>query len=169
MRGRGLGIAQNGTWCEVIAAPNDAVQALPAGIALPLGAAFFSPCTSAWVALREVGQLRGGERLLVTGASGAVGSITVQLALELGAQVQAVVREREQAARLPAGVTPVFEDRLADAQPSDLLIDTVGGAVLAAALARGRRPRGAGRLHRRPGRSALDLPSSCSVMSRCCP
>jgi NADPH:quinone reductase len=136
LRGRGLGIVQSGTWCEVIDAPDDAVQALPDGIALPLGAAFFSPCTSAWVALHEVGRLQSGEQLLVTGASGAVGSITVQLALELGARVQALVRDGEQAARLPSGVTPVFEDRRSDAQPADLLIDTVGGAVLAATLVR---------------------------------
>ena len=51
---------------------------------MPLGAAFFSPCTAAWVALFGVGALQAGERVLVSGASGAVGSIAVQLARAAG-------------------------------------------------------------------------------------
>lgn len=137
LRGRGLGIAGNGTWCELIAAPDGAVERLPDEVPFTLGSAFFSPCTSAWVALHDVGRLQPGERLLVTGAHGAVGSVTVQLALALGAQVHAVVRDEEQAARLPAGASAVFADRQAEAADSaDLLVDTVGGPVLAAALPR---------------------------------
>ena len=58
---------------------------------MPLGAAFFSPCTAAWVALFGVGALQAGERVLVSGASGAVGSIAVQLARAAGARVAAAV------------------------------------------------------------------------------
>lgn len=139
MRGCGLGIASNGTWCELIDAPDEAIALLPQAIPMTLGSAFFSPCTSAWVALHEVARLQPGERLMVTGASGAVGSITVQLSLAMGARVHAVVRDAAQAERLPAGVVPVIEDRLADAQATpavDVLIDTVGGPLLATALAR---------------------------------
>ncbi len=136
LRGAGLGIRRDGTWCEFINAPDEAVDKLPDAVTMPLGSAFFSPCTSAWVALHDVARLQPGERLLVTGASGAVGGITVQLALALGARVHAVVNDAAQAQRLPAGVTPVFEDRLVDAEACEALIDTVGGAVLAAALPR---------------------------------
>lgn len=136
LRGAGLGIRQDGTWCEFIDAPDEALDKLPEAVPMPLGSAFFSPCTSAWVALHDVARLQPGERLLVTGASGAVGGITVQLALALGVGVHAVVNDAAQAQRLPAGATPVFEDRLTDAAACDALIDTVGGAVLAAALPR---------------------------------
>ena len=136
LRGAGLGIRQDGTWCEFIDAPDEAVEKLPDAVTMPLGSAFFSPCTSAWVALHDVARLQPGERLLVTGASGAVGGITVQLALALGARVHAVVRDAAQSEQLPAGVTPVLEDQLADAEACEALIDTVGGAVLAAALPR---------------------------------
>ena len=136
LRGAGLGIRQDGTWCEVIAAPDEAVDKLPDAVPMQLGSAFFSPCTSAWVALHDVARLLPGERLLVTGASGAVGGITVQLALALGAPVHAVVNDAAQAERLPVGVTPVLEARLAEADACDVLIDTVGGSVLSAALPR---------------------------------
>lgn len=115
VRGSGLGTIENGTWCELIDAPDEALGLLPDGIDMALGSAFFSPCTSAWVALHEVAKLQPGERVLVTGATGAVGSVLVQLAREAGAAVLTQIDEAAQ-------------------QPADLLVDTVGGPVLEAAL-----------------------------------
>ena len=115
VRGSGLGTTEDGTWCELIDAPDEALGLLPDGLDRALGAAFFSPCTSAWVALHEIAKLQAGERVLVTGATGAVGSMTVQLAREAGAIVLARLEEAQQ-------------------QPVDLLVDTVGGPVLEAAL-----------------------------------
>jgi NADPH2:quinone reductase len=132
LRGAGLGILRDGTWRELIAAPDAALGELPQAVSFALGSAFFSPCTSAWVALHEVGQLRAGERVVVSGASGAVGSLALQLAREAGATVRAVVFDDAQAARLPAGVEAVPAQAL---QPqADLLLDTVGGAALPQAL-----------------------------------
>ena len=51
LRGAGLGTAEDGTWRETISAPDAALGLLPEAISMPLGAAFFSPCTAAWVAL----------------------------------------------------------------------------------------------------------------------
>jgi len=132
LRGAGLGIARDGTWCELIDAPDEALGPLPDAVPATLGAAFFSPCTSAWVALREVAQLRAGERVIVSGATGAVGSLAVQLARELGAPAAALVSDAAQAARLPAGVPALSIEQLTP--QADVLIDTVGGATLAAAL-----------------------------------
>ena len=119
LRGAGLGTTEDGTWCETISAPDAALGALPDAIAMPLGAAFFSPCTAAWVALFSVGALRPGERVIISGASGAVGGVAVQIAQAAGAQVTA------------AG--DVDEDASA---AFDLLIDAVGGPPLAGLLAR---------------------------------
>ncbi|WP_445288747.1 quinone oxidoreductase family protein [Variovorax atrisoli] len=118
LRGSGLGTLFDGTWCELIDAPDEALGLLPDDVPMTLGAAFFSPTTSAWVALHEVAKLQAGERVLVTGASGAVGSLVMQLARDAGCVAIAVA---------------------ADAQPpeagsADLLVDTVGGDVLARTL-----------------------------------
>ena len=134
VRGHGLGLLRDGTWCERIAAPDAAIGPLPDAVPMTLGAAFFSPCTSAWVALFDVGQLMRGERVLVTGASGAVGSIAVQLAREAGAEVRCLVADAQGAAQLPAGVQALIagEAPAGSEHPADLLIDTIGGAGLPA-------------------------------------
>lgn len=136
LRGGGLGTLTDGTWCELIDAPDEALGLLPDYVPMPLGSAFFSPCTSAWIALHDVARLQPGEHLLVTGATGAVGALMVQLALELGAKVTAVVSSA--AAPLPAGVACIVVDGAApagfDALAVDALIDTIGGPLLAAAL-----------------------------------
>lgn len=121
LRGAGLGTVEDGTWRETISAPDAALGLLPDAIPMPLGAAFFSPCTAAWVALFGVGALQPGERVLVSGASGAVGGVAVQLARAAGASV-GVDGEGDEA----DGAAPAF----------DLLIDCVGGPTLSGLLAR---------------------------------
>ncbi len=118
LRGSGLGTLFDGTWCELVDAPDEALGLLPDGVPMALGAAFFSPCTSAWVALHDVAKLQAGEHVLVTGASGAVGSLVMQLAGRMGCTVTAVG---------PNAETPPLAS-------ADLLIDTVGGDVLAKVL-----------------------------------
>ncbi|PLC06623.1 alcohol dehydrogenase [Variovorax sp. RO1] len=118
LRGSGLGTLFDGTWCELINAPDDALGVLPDAVPMALGAAFFSPTTSAWVALHDVARLKSGEQVLVTGASGAVGSLVMQLARAAGCIATPVD---------PKAGAP-------DVSSADLLIDTVGGDVLATAL-----------------------------------
>lgn len=118
LRGSGLGTLFDGTWCELIDAPDEALGLLPDAVPMTLGAAFFSPTTSAWVALHEVAKLRAGEQVLVTGASGAVGSLVMQLARDAGCAATAVV---------PGEPSPAVAS-------ADLLIDTVGAEVLAGTL-----------------------------------
>jgi NADPH2:quinone reductase len=157
LRGAGLGIARDGTWRELVEAPDHALGALPSGVSFALGSAFFSPCTSAWVALHEVGRVHPGERVLVTGATGAVGSITLQLARAAGAQPVAVVFDDAQAGRLPPGTERIPASELRADAP--LLIDTVGGAALPLAL-RGVAPGGRAVLVGYAGgtQAQLDLP-----------
>ena len=133
LRGAGLGTVEDGTWRETISAPDAAIGLLPEAIAMPLGAAFFSPCTAAWVALFGVGALQAGERVLVSGASGAVGSIAVQLA-RAGARVAAWSRMQRRPAA--AGWRRRCRRLERSRRRADLLIDAVGGPPLAALLAR---------------------------------
>jgi NADPH2:quinone reductase len=87
LRGAGLGTTADGTWRELIDAPDEALGLLPDKVDMARGSAFFSPCTSAWIALHEIAKLQAGERVRVTGATGAVGSMAVQLARDAGAEV----------------------------------------------------------------------------------
>jgi NADPH2:quinone reductase len=133
LRGAGLGIRRDGTWRELIVAPDAALGVLPDAVGMPLGSAFFSPCTSAWVALHEVGRVQPDERVLITGATGAVGSVAAQLAREAGARVLAAVADASQVARLPESVEPVrLEERASPC--AEVLVDTIGGESLPAAL-----------------------------------
>jgi len=138
IRGGGLGTVVDGTWAELLSAPDAAVGPLPEGVSFAVGAAFFSPCTSAWVSLHDVASLRSGERVLVTGANGAVGALTVQLAMLAGARVWATVTDASRVGELPDGAVPVVVDRTNPSTPADLaveiLIDTVGGDLLGAVL-----------------------------------
>ena len=136
IRGGGLGTATNGTWAELVLAPDASLGRLPDDVSFELGSAFFSPCTSAWVALHTIGELAAGQRVVITGATGAVGAIAVQLALEAGADVVATVSrpERLDAVHSDAnGVVVNGTDEL-EALDADLLVDTVGGPVLATVL-----------------------------------
>jgi NADPH2:quinone reductase len=137
LRGGGLGTRRDGSWREYIDTPDEAMGELPADIPYTLGASFFSPCTAAWCALHDLGRWQPGERILVTGASGAVGSIALQLARECGAQAFAV--RSPGSAPPPSGAQSVLLEEL---RPDwDLLIDGVGGEILPQAL-RGIKPGG---------------------------
>jgi NADPH:quinone reductase-like Zn-dependent oxidoreductase len=82
----------------------------------------------------HAGGLMPDHRVLITGASGGVGRFAVQLAAHDGADVTAVVREAEQGDDLER----LGAARIAVGMPSegefDLILESVGGASLAAAL-----------------------------------
>lgn len=132
VRGGGLGTARDGTWAERAVAPDEVIGALPDGVDFGTGSVFFSPCTSAWIALHSIGQVSAGQTVLVTGATGAVGSIAVQLAAEAGACVVGSVSHPDRLGDLPDGVEGIVTapDIRDVCPPVDLVIDTVGGAVL---------------------------------------
>jgi putative PIG3 family NAD(P)H quinone oxidoreductase len=77
--------------------------AIPAGQLMPLpdnlsfieGAAIPEAGLTAWTNLVVEGGLAAGETVLITGATGGMGSFAVQLARELGARVLAAGRSRE--------------------------------------------------------------------------
>lgn len=92
VRGNGVGITRNGTWGEIVNVPDEALVPWPAGLDAGLAASYFVPATTAYVAIHDICAVSGVNRVLVTGASGAVGSLAVQLALAAGASVVALTR-----------------------------------------------------------------------------
>lgn len=103
------------------------------------------PGMTAWTGLNRIAELKAGETLFVSAASGAVGSVACQLGLLMGAKVVASVGSDEKAASLKAmGVEQVINYktttdlsaalRAAAPQGVDVYFENVGGEHLAAAL-----------------------------------
>ena len=82
-----------GTWATHVMAPAWAVVPIPPNVADELAVAAIEAYGTASYALEERGGLRAGERLLVLGASGAVGAAAVEIAVHLDAEVIAVTSE----------------------------------------------------------------------------
>ena len=89
---------------------------------------------TAWQALVEIGKLQAGQRVLIHAGSGGVGSVAIQLAHHLGAEVFTTVGRRnvDWVKRLGAD-TPIdyraerFEDVAKDC---DVVLDSAGGDTL---------------------------------------
>jgi NADPH:quinone reductase-like Zn-dependent oxidoreductase len=90
---------------------------------------------TAWQALFEHGQLAKGQTVIIHGAGGAVGSTAVQLARWAGARVIGTGRSRARPLATELGADRFIAldaDRLQDAAgQADLVLDTIGGPVLA--------------------------------------
>ncbi|PJN07522.1 alcohol dehydrogenase [Streptomyces sp. CB01635] len=137
VRGEGIGLSRDGAWAEHLLVPDTAVEVMPEGTDPVLAAIYFSPVGTAFAAVHPIAQVQSGERVLVTGASGAVGALVVQLAARAGAEVIGVVGRPAKLGQVPASAKPVLAaDLCAEVigGPVDVLIDTVGGAVLRDAL-----------------------------------
>lgn len=106
-------------------------------------AAVMNPGMSSWLALRERARFVPGESVLVLGATGASGSLALQVARHLGAaRVIAAARNREALERLDADVrVPLESAAIAGLGPVDIVLDYVWGEVAEmtlSSLARGR-------------------------------
>lgn len=111
----------------------------PANLTLAEAAAIAFGGTTALHFLRDKAHLRAGERLLINGASGGVGSAAVQLARQLGAEVTAVCREENHALVQQLGAAKVIDYRQCAVPPPgeayDGIMDCVGTLDQRACLA----------------------------------
>ncbi|WP_185845074.1 zinc-binding dehydrogenase [Nonomuraea sp. WAC 01424] len=124
-----------GAWAERAAFDTGSIAAVPDGVDLAVAAAVPMSGLSALRSLRAAGA-SPGSRVLVTGASGSVGRLAVQLARLAGAHVIASVSTPERARTLPPSVTapPVEVAAGRDGvAPVDVVIEVVGGETLVAA------------------------------------
>jgi NADPH:quinone reductase-like Zn-dependent oxidoreductase len=118
-----------GSFAEYVGVPAD-VARKPAGLTFEEAAAVPVAALTALQGLRDHGQLQPGQKVLVNGASGGVGTFAVQIAKALGAEVTGVCSTRnvEQARSLGADhvIDYTREDFTRPGQRYDLILDIAG-------------------------------------------
>src|SRR5260370_16637662 len=90
------------------------------------------PGLTAWQGLFEQGRVEAGQRVLVHGAAGVVGSMASQLAREAGAYVIGTGRARGRQTALDFGAQEFVDldnDGLEDVGAVDLVFDVIGGEI----------------------------------------
>lgn len=118
-----------GSFAEYVGVPTD-VARKPVGLTFEEAAAVPVAALTALQGLRDHGQLQPGQKVLVNGASGGVGTFAVQIAKALGAEVTGVCSTRnvEQARSLGADhvIDYTGEDFTRTGQRYDLILDIAG-------------------------------------------
>jgi NADPH:quinone reductase-like Zn-dependent oxidoreductase len=125
----------NGGYAEYVAVKT--LDLAPAPEAIPLDHAAGIPLASqaAWMALFEVGGLRKGQKVLIHGASGGLGTFAVQFAKLAGAHVTATTSAKNFGLVGSLGadeiIDHVTEDFTKKVNGVDLVFDTIGGETQA--------------------------------------
>lgn len=131
---RVMGIVEGAGWAELVAAPTDRLATVPDLLAVQAAATLPLAGITALRTLRYGGDLLG-RRVLITGASGAVGRLQVELGARHGALVTAIASSRYVDELLAAGAQTVIADVEKAGGSFDLVTDSVGGPSLAASIA----------------------------------
>lgn len=86
--------ANCGGFAEYVCIAEDEVYPKPAEMSFEEAAAAFFSAITALICLKDLGQLQSGQNVLINGASGGVGTLAVQIAKSLDAQVIGVCSTR---------------------------------------------------------------------------
>lgn len=138
-----------GAYAERVVAPESSCYAIPDGIGFEHAAALGLVYQTAHFALTERAHVSGGERVLVLGAAGGIGTATIQLVKAYGAIAFAGIRREEQqdVVRsagadhiIDVGVKAIDENlrsqvhAITNGHGVDIVIDPVGGDLFNAGL-----------------------------------
>lgn len=126
--------AVQGGYAEYTVVSTDSVAAKPKSLSFEEAAGLPTAVTTVWPFLLDAGQLKSGQRLLIQGAAGGVGSVAVQVAHARGAHVIGTASAANHDYLRSIGADEVidyrtekFEDK---AKNVDIVFDTVGGETL---------------------------------------
>lgn len=126
---------RSGAFAEYVLVPDDKVIVhKPAGVSFEQAASLPIAALTALQALRDKGDLQPGQKVLINGASGGVGTFAVQIAKSMGAEVHGVCSTRNVDLVLSLGADRVFdykqEDYTQSGEVYDLIVDMVGNHSL---------------------------------------
>lgn len=126
---------RRGAFAEYMIVREAATVALkPAGVSFEDAAVVPVAATTALQALRDAGQVQAGQRVLINGASGGVGTYAVQIAKSLGAHVTGVSSGRNTAFIRSLGADETIDYTVRDFTEGeakyDVIVDNVGNRDL---------------------------------------
>jgi NADPH2:quinone reductase len=128
---RVMGIVGGGGQAELAVVHERVLMTVPNNLSFTQAGGVPEVFTTAHDALFTQAELRSGERLLVHGGAGGVGTAAIGLGRVAGAQVYATVRnedKRDQVAAL--GATVIAPEGFAEHGPFDVILELVGGPNL---------------------------------------
>jgi NADPH:quinone reductase-like Zn-dependent oxidoreductase len=127
---------RTGAFAEYVIKLEKTLVLKPANLTFEQAAAIPVAACTALQGLRDKGHLRPGQKVLINGAAGGVGTFAVQIAKALGAHVTGVCSTRNVELVRSIGADRVIdytqEDFTGDAQRYDLILDIVGNHSLSA-------------------------------------
>jgi len=140
---RVMGIVGGGAQAELLTVNERLLMPVPQSLDWVQAGGLPEVFTTAHDALCDQAQLRPGERLLVHGGAGGVGTAAIQLARAIGARVTASVRNEQLRAQVAAlGAEVIAPEGFAEHGPFDVILELVGapnmGENLQALATRGR-------------------------------
>ncbi len=126
----------SGSLAEYASVPENALVLKPANVSFEQAAAVPLAAVTALQGLRDKGQIQPGQKVLVNGASGGVGTFAVQIAKSFGAEVTAVCSARNLEMVRSLGADHVIdykkEDFTRNGQQYDLILAVNGYHPLSA-------------------------------------
>ena len=125
-----FGWTEGGSYAEYASVPEDQLVPMPSTLSFEQAAAVPISGLAALQGLRDVGEVQAGQRVLVIGAAGGVGSFAVQLAKAFGAHVTGVASTAQAGLVRAIGADEVLdytrEDVTDGSRHWDLILDTAG-------------------------------------------
>lgn len=125
-----FGWADDGSYAEYASVPEDNLAPKPANLTFEQAAAVPISGLAALQAVRDVGRIQPGQRVLIIGAAGGVGSFAVQLAKAFGADVTGVGSTTQLDVIRASGADDVIDysrDDVTDGTRRwDVVLDTAG-------------------------------------------
>jgi 2-desacetyl-2-hydroxyethyl bacteriochlorophyllide A dehydrogenase len=122
--------AGTGSFAEYASIPENTVALKPTNSSFEQAAAIPVAAITALQGLRDAGQIHSGQKVLINGASGGVGTFAVQIARSFGAEVTGVCSTRNLDLVRSIGADHVIdytkEDFTKNGQHYDLIYDAVG-------------------------------------------
>ncbi len=116
-----------GTFVEFVAVPESELRRMPNGLSFVQAAAIPHALELAYQAVVEIGKLKDGERVLINGAGGGVGTFALQLAKRQGCTVWGVDTDEKLKAMTAMGFDRVIDYKQQDftqlGERFDLVVD----------------------------------------------